>query len=100
MYVSSNKAYLFVYSDVVGTREEVQAALESMSTVATWRYDMPNSFYIVSSSSSQELSDEFERKLPNKGRYIFAEYNGNAQGRLTEESWYLLNNKTLKPTQT
>lgn len=98
MYLSSAKSYLFIYNDTVGTREMVQAVFDGMPIVSTWRYDMPNVFYIVSSSTAQELFEEFERKLPNQGRFIFAEYNGNAQGRLTEETWYLLNNKTHKPT--
>lgn len=98
MYLSPAKAYLFIYNDIVGTREAVQAVLDNMTTVSTWRYDMPNVFYIISSSSAQELSQEFERKLSDRGRYIFVEYSDNAQGRLTEETWYLLNNKTHKPT--
>ena len=101
MYLATPKAYLFIYSDLVGTREKVQTTLDSMSSVNTWRYDLPNSFYVISSSTSQELANEFEQKLPTQGRFIFAEYNGfNSQGRLSDESWHLLNNKAHKPSTT
>lgn len=100
MHQPSPKAYLFVYSDLVGTREKVQSTLDSMKTVTTWRYDLPNTFYVISPAAAGELANEFEQLLPNKGRYIFAEYIGsNSQGRLTGESWYLLNNKTHQPAK-
>lgn len=90
------KSYLFVYNDTVGTREEIKNHLNTMSSVITWRFDMPNVFYIISENTADEIAEEFEKKAGTGGRFIFLEYNGNAQGRLTGESWYLLNNKHHK----
>jgi hypothetical protein len=87
------KSYLFVYNDEVGTRDQVKEILNRMKIVVYWRYDMPNLFYVVSNNSAFELASEFEKLKGTSGRFIFSEYNGNAQGRLTGESWYLLNNK-------
>lgn len=90
------KSYLLVYSDVFSTRENLIEALNSCSTVRFWRYDMPNTFYLTSESSAFEISDELANKINSDGKYIVLEYNGNAQGVLTKESWYLLNNKQHK----
>ncbi len=87
------KSYIFVYNDTVGTREEVKNALNKMSHVETWRYDMPNVFYIVSNASAQKIAQQFESIAGTKGRFIFLEHTNNSQGRLTKESWFLLNNK-------
>lgn len=92
------KSYLFVYNDEVGTREKIKSILDQMSSVITWRFDMPNVFYIISERSVDEIAKEFETIAGTNGLFIFLEYNGNAQGRLTGESWYLLNNKYHKKT--
>ena len=91
------KSYLFVYNDIVGTREAVRQSLDKMRTVLTWRYDMPNVFYLVSGGSAYDLAREFEAIHGNNGRFIFLEYSPNSQGRLTEESWHLLNATQHKP---
>ena len=41
-------AYLLIYNDEVGTREEIKDILNRMQMIETWRYDMPNMFYIIS----------------------------------------------------
>ena len=46
LYGMSN-FYLFIYSDSLGNREEVKDILNDIPDVLSWRYDMPNSFYIV-----------------------------------------------------
>ncbi len=90
------KSYLFIYSNTVGAREEVKNHLNTMQSVITWRFDMPNVFYIVSENSANEIAKEFESKAGTNGRFIFLEYNENAQGRLTSDSWHLLSNKYHK----
>jgi hypothetical protein len=91
------QSYLFVYNDDVGTREQVKNTLDKMLYVVTWRYDMPNVFYIVSDYSAADLASQFESLNGTKGRFIFQEHTINSQGRLTGDSWYLLNNKNHKP---
>lgn len=59
---------------------------------------MTNAIYIISENSAHEIAMELESHIPPRdARYMILEYNGNAQGRVTEESWYLLNNKEFKP---
>lgn len=85
------KSYLFIYNDTVGTREQVKNIIDRMSYVITWRYDMPNVFYLISEYSADRLAKQFESIAGAKGRFIFQEYTSNSQGRLTGNSWYLLN---------
>lgn len=91
------KSYIFVYNDIVGTREKVKNILDQMSYVATWRFDMPNVFYIISDQTAGELATQFESLNGTNGYFIFQEHTPNSQGRLTGDSWYLLNNKQHKP---
>lgn len=89
------RLYILVYSDVIGDRESVKKILCSMSEIIRWRYDMPNSFYIISSNSAQELSAAFSMKIRLPKRFLFAEITNNRQGYLVKETWDFMNNAIL-----
>ena len=91
------KSYVFIYNDTVGSREHVKNILDQMSYVETWRFDMPNVFYIISEFTAGDLAQQFESFNGTKGFFIFQEHTENSQGRLTGDSWYLLNNKEHNP---
>ena len=90
------KSYIFFYNDSTGTQEHVKNVIDRMSYVDTWRYDMHNIFYLVSSATADEIAKQFEDINGDKGRYIFVEYTSNVQGQLLKKSWFLLNNKRHK----
>lgn len=90
-------SYLFLYDGGTGTREEVKEVLNKMKRVATWRYDIPNCFYVISESSAQQLYDEFVSLNGTKGRFMFIEASPNRQGQMLPDTWYLLTNKVHKP---
>lgn len=92
-----NKAYLFLFNTEVGSREELKAVLSKMPRVATWRFDLPHCFYIISESSAQELYDEFISFNGKKGRFMFIEASTNRQGQMLSDTWFLLTNKRHKP---
>ncbi len=89
------KSYLLVYSNSLGTRDQVKNCLSSIKEVLTWRFDMPNSFYIISENSADEIARSIRNTL-GKGRFILTEISSNKQGWLPSESWYLINNKKHK----
>ena len=89
------KAYIFVYSDKLGTRDEVIKCLDNILEVHTWRYDMPNSFYIISDYSADEIAHSIHN-FTGKTRFIVSEITSNKQGWLSEETWFLINNKYHK----
>lgn len=91
------KAYLLVYSEATGSREKLKEWANSEPMVVTWRYDLPNCFYIISEASAQELSNSLRNFTNDNGRFIFSEIHQNRYGWLPSSSWYLLTNKTHKP---
>ena len=93
------KAYLFIYNDMVGDREELKNILNDMSTVITWRFDIPHCFYIISENSADEIYEEFFTKVGQKGRYMFIEASSNSQGQMLEDTWYLLQHQNHKPKE-
>jgi hypothetical protein len=88
-------AYLLVYNDTLGTREDVKRCLEEMPEVATWRYDLPHSFYFVSEEDAHTLARIIRERI-GAGRFIVVEVTSNKGGWLPNETWHLLNSKALK----
>ncbi|MCH7878471.1 MAG: hypothetical protein IH914_04040 [candidate division Zixibacteria bacterium] len=91
------KSYVFFYTDKVGSREAVKKLLDSIPEISHWRFDMPNSFYLVSEESAEVLATKILQSTNNSGRFLITEYSENSQGWLTKQSWYLLNNKDYAP---
>lgn len=95
------KSYLLVFNGLLGNREQVKNLLESMPQISSWRTDLPNAFYIISSDDANTLAYALRDIAAKQGlgvnaRFIIAEMNDNKQGWLTPESWYLINNKELQ----
>jgi hypothetical protein len=87
------KVYLFVYSSTVASREDINNFLNTCGMVVSWRYDINNSYYILSDYSAADLSSEIRSKFP-KGRFIITEMSEhNRQGWLTKESWEFMKKK-------
>lgn len=93
------KSYLFIYDDLVGSREEIKSVLNQMDTVATWRFDMPHCFYIISEGAASDLHAEFVSMNGTKGKFLFIEASDNRQGQMLKDTWYLLRNKKHKPKE-
>jgi hypothetical protein len=91
------KAYLLVYDSFLGNRDEVKDILNHMYMIDKWRYDMPNSFYIISEYSAEQIAKEIRKITGDKGKFIVSELQANSYGWLTKESWYLIQNKEYKP---
>ncbi len=92
------KSYLFIYDDKVGSREDVKKYLDSLSQIINWRYDLPNSFYLVSELSAEEIADLILEYTKEKGRFLVTELASNKQGWLTNISWAMVNKK-LDPAE-
>jgi len=90
------KAYLLVYSDSLGSRDQVKDCVDSIRKIIYWRYDMPNCFYLISEYDADEISESIREYSGNKGRFIVVEVTDNKQGWLPSKTWYLLNNKMHK----
>ena len=93
------KAYLFIYGSTVGSRETVKEWLNNIPEITHWRFDLPNTFYLISELSAEDLTDKILQRTGKNVRFIISEYSENSQGWLPQESWYLLNNKRYKPKE-
>ena len=94
--MTERRAYLFIYNDDVGTREQIRKFLDELPEVLNWRYDIPHVFYIVSCCSAQELAERIRGF--SEGRFLIAEVTKNKQGLLPRRTWNLLNKATLPGT--
>ncbi|PRB46428.1 hypothetical protein CQ009_05170 [Pseudomonas sp. MYb2] len=93
------KLYMFIYNDEVGTASQITKILDNMPSVITWRYDMPHIIYVTSYYDAHVLSSQFESKFKANGRFMFIEVTANAQGRMLNDTWFLINNKyNCEPT--
>ena len=87
------KAYLLSYANTLGTRDEVKLAIHTMGGVKSWRFDMPNSFYILSEQSAGELTRLLRAARGNKGRFLIVEIGSNSSGWLPPDAWKFLKRK-------
>jgi hypothetical protein len=96
------KAYLLVYSaEVVAKQEEMAAFLGTLQDIVShWRYDMSSAFYLISTSEAKTIATRLRTLTGDKGRILVTELTSNSWGWLTEESWYLINQKEYKPKAT
>lgn len=88
------RAYVLIYSDVLGTRDEVRDFIDGIPEITFWRYDLPNTFYLVSELSTDELSDVIQRFNRKRARFLIIEVGSNKQGLLPKETWSVLNRYT------
>ena len=85
------RTYLLIYSDKLGTREEIREFLDKRSEILNWRYDLPHTFYLVSDLSAEELYEVIQSHNQERGFFLIGEVGQNTQGWLPAESWVLLN---------
>ena len=84
--------HLLVYGDKTGDRESIKKVLNSIPEVINWRFDMPNSFYIKSEKTAEELSALFTKVLnKDSKRFLIVEITDNKQGFLLKETWDFIN---------
>lgn len=86
------KAYLLVYSNSLGSRDEVKNCVDNSQEILLWRYDMPNSFYLISEHSADQISEMIRNELGNN-RFLVTEISSNKQGWLPRKTWDLINKK-------
>ncbi len=87
------KTYLFIYSDAMCNRDTIKTAIAGIPEIIRWRYDIPNSFYIHSNASADELTAKIANKFPGRKCFLFVEISENRQGYLSKETWNFINQK-------
>lgn len=95
--MNEKKSYMLVHSNNCASHDDMKGHLNAIKAIDTWRTDITNCFYMVSSLEAVELAKEIRQLTGDKGRFIISEVGSNSNGWLTSESWYLLRNKKSKP---
>ena len=80
------KTYILIYSDLLGSKQEVIDLLNSIPAINNWRTDITNSFFIKSESSADEIADSIIEKKTNV-RFFISEISSNMQGWLPKDAW-------------
>ena len=91
------RCYLLVYNDQMGSRKRVRGFLDKHEDqVLNWRCDLPNTFYIISRSSADELYETLKPLTDGEGaRFLVTEVTRNKQGWLPKKTWKFMNEKPL-----
>lgn len=84
------RAYLLIYDHEVGAREEVREFLDEQPKILDWRYDLPNTFYLISDLSAEGLYEIFQNFNQEHGRFLVSEVSSNRQGWLPRKTWKFL----------
>ena len=85
------RSYLLIYSDRIGTREAIRDFLDDRAEILHWRYDLPNTFYLISNLSAEELYEVVQGLSQKRGLFLISEVGSNTQGWLPKKTWALLN---------
>lgn len=94
------KAYIFVYNPSLGSRQEVKEFVENCELIRVWRFELEGTFFLVSESSADELSDKLHEYFGiGKSKFFISEISNNCQGWLHERSWAFINDKKLPPKE-
>ena len=86
-------AYILVFDDGLGTRQEIQKFLDSRQEVLNWYACMSNAIFLVSdktANSLQEMIKEF-----NKGKnanFIILDVKTDRNGWLPRKAWEFMKN--------
>lgn len=91
----SRRAYIFIYNDEVGSRDELMEYIDSVPKILNWRFDMLHAFYLVSELDAEQLADKILEYSGGKGRFLIAEIHHNRQGWLPKKTWRFIKRKHL-----
>lgn len=94
-----SRVYLLVHNRRFGTREEVKACVDSLPEITAWRTEIPNSFYLVSEKSANELVPLLRQCRGEKGKFLITEITKNRQGWLSPDSWVFMRQEKPTPTK-
>ncbi|MGZ0708066.1 hypothetical protein ACWPKO_06980 [Coraliomargarita sp. W4R53] len=79
--------YILVFSDPVGTKDEVKKVVDEMDEVTTWYLCMSNAIFIRSNYDSASLSNRFREYTKDKGRFMIIDLDTDRNGWLPKKAW-------------
>ncbi len=83
--------YVLIYDNEMADREAMKSHLDAMPEILSWRYDAPNSFFVYSNDTANDLTTSLANLLPEYKCFLFVEISSNRQGYLRKETWNFIN---------
>jgi hypothetical protein len=80
-----NKCYLLVYGATLD--RSLVSAWADRWPVVNWRFDLPNSIYLISPTDSAAIANSFIETFGRGHLFVITELTTNTQGMLTQETW-------------
>lgn len=87
------RAYLLIFNGHFGTFPHVQKLLNQIPEILDWRYELPNTFIVISEVSANDLFKRFTG-MNRFSRLLISEISENRQGLMSPEAWKLMNDKS------
>lgn len=94
------KAYLLIYSNHTASRETIKKWAESDPKIIFWRYDLPNTFCLISENPAEELRASMEKFINRSLDGIIVEMNvdyalnsDKISGNMPPHFWHLVAEK-------
>ena len=87
-------AYLIVFNDALGSRDDVQDFLDTVPEVTYWYSCMPNCVFFTSTFTAGNIADKVLEKF-GKGsgqRFLVVEVHKDRQGWLPKKVWHIFQN--------
>jgi hypothetical protein len=107
--MTNSKTYLIVYSGDISAKHCIKSWADSSPLVISWRYDMPNSMYLLSASDAGALAQNLEASLPSiakrsglrgdrmiPDRFLITEIASNHHGLLPAGTWNFFEGRTAE----
>jgi hypothetical protein len=79
--------YILVFSDDVGTRDQVKRFIDSRTEIITWYFCMSNAIFIRSRQTAGQLTTMFREFTGDSGRFIILDCATDRNGWLPKEAW-------------
>ena len=80
--------YVLIYTNGMGTQEQVTELLDSISEIEDWRCDIHRCFFIKSSLDVRALGEKINTVFPGK-RFLLTRISRERWGWLPRQSWNL-----------
>ena len=87
-------AYLLVFNDKLGTRDQVKDFIDKLPEVTYWYYCLPHAMFLTATGSAGHISDELKRQFGTEDgkRWFITEVHQDRQGWLPKQVWHMLKN--------
>ena len=85
-------AYVLIFDDAVGTRDQILEFLNTRSEVLNWYTCLPNAVFLVSDTTAGQLQKVMLEFTRGNGRFLILDTKTDKNGWLPKRAWDFLNN--------